>query len=173
MCSSNKTAPLVLLAPAFAGIYFSYLYLPPVGEVLPIECGRVGNFFGQGMFVSGACAASLLLTIYCLKRVLIAAFEATSVALYFYFLSFLFSLPFLWFVCEPDWFNPHLYRIACWTHPIAFWAVPTASFLLDIHTNAPIRTYLIRSGIEMLVVFPAFMIVWNFYTFFALEWGWL
>ena len=87
------------------------------------------------------------------------------------------SLPYIWFLCEPDWFNPFLYRIFCWVGgPIAIWFVPTVSFVVDLAScwkAKSLKRYVVRSGIEIVIAFPVWQYFWAFFSFFILGWGWI
>ena len=160
------------------GLYFSFHYLPPIGEMPPFQPGRQEqNWIGQGGWAFAGYSFLLLAVAYCAKRVILVNCTRRWAAVYFFSSLIMLSLPYVWFLCEPDWFNSFIYRVSCWVGgPIAIWFVPTLSFLTDLcywGTAKPLKRYLIRSGIEAMVVFPVWAVFWAFFSFFVLDWGWI
>ena len=168
-------ASFVMLFPASLGLSFSIVYLPPMGEMPPsFENRRDGNWAGQGGLAGAYYSFLLLFIAYCIKRIIPTRCATISFGLYVYSLVILLSLPYIWFLCSSDWFQPHIYRVACWVgDPISIWFVPSVSFLADFHTRPSFRQYLIRSSIEMIVIIPIWVVFWVFFSFFALDFGWI
>ena len=167
----HVVAVLLLLA-IFGGVCLSSLFLPPIREMAQWGVEE-GNLVGQGGSVWAMYSLGLLLTLYAAKRQIVARNESSVWASYLFFLAFLASLPFLWFLCEPDWFHPHIYRWMCWYgDPLAFWVVPTGSFIVDLQTKPLLRAFLLRSVVEIIIIFPIWMICWVFLSFF-LGGGWI
>lgn len=167
-----------LLILAVLGLYFSCHYLPSIHEMPPWgSSGEDQNWVGQGGWAFLAYIALLLLAAYWAKRIILTHCVSRGTAVYFYVLLVTFSLPYIWFLCEPDWFNINIYRIACWAEgPIAILLVPTISFLADLlnHGSAKSNTYyVIRSAIEVLVIFPIWAFFWAWFSFWILGWGWI
>ena len=132
---------------------------------------------GQGGWAFAGYAALLLLVAYVAKRSFVTRCATRRSAVFRFSMLVLLSLPYIWFLCEPDWFNPHIYRVACWIGgPIAIWCIPTASFVIDLCVQGATKRwtlYLIRSVIELLVVFPIWAAPWAWFSFFVLGWGWI
>jgi hypothetical protein len=162
-----------------AAIKLSVRYLPPISE-MPTSLGdtREGqNWVGQGGWAFLGYVVSLLVVAYCVKRIILVYCARRLAAIEIFALLIASTLPYLWFLCEPDWFNPFIYRVSCWVGgPIALWLVPTVSFLVDLDSCGkpkPLKRYLVRAGIEIGAVFPLWAIFWAFFSFFILGWGWL
>ena len=143
-------ASVALLLPIAVGLYVSFRLLPPISQMPPdLGQGREGeNWIGQGGWAFLAFTIVLLIAAYSIKRIIVMRCDSRPLAVY-YFASFAaLSLPYIWFLCEPDWFNPFIYRISCWVGgPIAFWFIPTLSFLLDLglwNRPRPLKRYLLR-----------------------------
>jgi hypothetical protein len=119
----------------------------------------------------------LLGVAYRVKWHLLTRCTRPSTALYFCLLCLIVSLPYIWFLCVSDWFNPFLYRASCWIGgPVAIWTVPVASFLVDLccwGKPKRLNRYLIRSGIEIFLGFPLWAFFWAMLSFFVLGWGWM
>jgi hypothetical protein len=175
---TNATVATVgLLVPAVLGLCVSIHCLPPIHE-LPRGSSREGqNWIGQGGWVIPAYIALLLLAVYGAKRIILTRCVRRWTAVYFYCALVMLSLPYIWFLCEPDWFNRNMYRIACWAGgPIAILVVPTISLLVDLfnHGSAKSNTYYVsRSAIEILVIFPIWAFIWAWFSFWILGWGWI
>jgi hypothetical protein len=171
-------ASIVVLIAIALGWYWSFRCLPPIEEKPPWKSERYGkNWFGHGGWAFVGYTAFLLLTVYSAKWLIVTYCVTRRAAAYWFGLLVGLSAPYIWFLCEPDWFNPFLYRVSCWVGgPIAIWFIPTVSFFIDLsHLGArpPLRHYLLRSGIEIVVIFPIWVILWGFFSFFVLEWGWI
>lgn len=73
------------------------------------------------------------------------------------------SLPFVWLALSMAWYNPFVYRIACWFgDPINIWFIPTVTFVIDWRRGKNISTwwYLARSVIEIIVIGTLWQILW-------------
>jgi hypothetical protein len=163
-----------------ASIRLSARYLPPISEMPPFDLGGARheqNWIGQGGLAFAGYAFLLLAAAYCVKWIILTNCTRRLTAVHLFSLFGILSLPYIWFLCEPDWFNAFIYRISCWIGgPIAIWFVPTVSFLVDLRScRAPksVNRYLIRSGVEVLVAFPLWAIFWAFFSFWILGWGWI
>jgi hypothetical protein len=163
---------LVVTAAASIGIWLAVAYLPPI-EGYPERFGPVGNWFGQDgllLFV-----VPLFVGIYTAKRLFLRRLPASRSVMW-YILIVIASLPYIWFFVVVDWYNYFIYRIACWIgYPIAIWAVPTCTFLIDKSASGgpTTRRYLIRSAIEIVLVIPVWAYFWAVFSFWILEWGWI
>jgi hypothetical protein len=169
---------VVLLAVAALGLVVSFRCLPAICEMPSLGSGRYGqNWVGQGGWAFIAYTGFLLLAAYAAKRYLLGRFRTKGNAAGYFSLLVLLSLPYVWFLCDPDWFNPNIYRIDCWIGgPITVWFVPIISFVVDFCGKSPAKPwkhYLIRSGVEILIVFPIWAVFWSFFSFFVLGWGWI
>jgi hypothetical protein len=156
----------------------SFRYLPCIGEMPPWGSDREGkNWIGQGGWAFVGFTILLLLVAYSFKRTIVIRCSTKGNASKFFFLFIMLSLPYIWFFCEPDWFNRFIYRISCWIGgPIDIWFVPTISFLVDLYnqdTPKSLKKYIIRSAVEVLVIFPVWTVFWAFFSFFVLGWGWI
>ena len=168
-------APWILVA---LGWYWSFRCLPPINEPpLWLPSGQEQNWIGQGGWAFAGYSLLLLVVAYCIKRVVLTHCSRRGTAAYFFSLFILLSLPYVWFLCEPDWLNCFVFRVSCWVGgPIGVFFVPTVSFLVDFcnwNTPKPLGRYLIRSGIEILVAVPIWVVSWTYFSFFILQWGWI
>ncbi len=171
---------LALLATAVAGLYLAFSTLPPIGDP-PVEFdgpddqGPNRNWFGQtGWWLLGH-AILLLLAVYSAKWLILRAGRSRAEAAGWYGLVLLATLPYFWFFIEPDWYNAHVFRIACWLDgPFAILLVPSVSMLLDLQSADPPSgsLYVSRSAVE-LVLIPVWVYFWAFFSFFCLGWGWI
>jgi hypothetical protein len=106
----------------------------------------------------------------------VVRFRGTAV--YFFLMFFAFSLPCIWFLCEPDWFSNDSLTISCWVwFLVAVWFVPTVSFIIDLSvwstTPKPLMRHLKRSAFEVIVAFPIWVVVWGLFAIHVLEWGFI
>jgi hypothetical protein len=168
---------VALLCAGALGVYFSVQTLPPITEGPPPlkeDTNRRENWIGQTGWAISCNRFVLVAAAYCVKRVVLSRCTRGQ-AIYLYSASLLLSLPYIWFLCEPGWFNPFLYRVYCWVgRPIALWFVPTVSFLSDVRRGVgALKRYLIRSGVEVLVLYPLWLYFWTFFSICILGWGWL
>ena len=169
---------VALLLVIVVSFVISFRLLPPISE-MPVRIGdtREGkNWFGQPTISAYGFSIVLLVVAYWIKRALLTKCNRW-VAILFFALFFLASLPYIWFLCESDWFNPFIYRISCWLGgPIAIWMVPTISFIVDLcrwPTATPLQYYLIRSVYEVMIIVPLWLFFWVFFSVFVLGWGWI
>ncbi len=161
-----------------AGFALAFRLLPPIFEMpVPIGDPREGkNWLGQSPIAAFVFSVALLVVVYAIKRVLLTRCNRRTAA-WFFTLFFFLSLPYIWFLCEPEWFNPFIYRIGCWLGgPIAIWAVPMTSFVVDLCRWPMVHTwqyYLIRSVYEVMIIVPFWLCFWGFFSVFVLGWGWI
>jgi hypothetical protein len=182
---SAKVVIIALLVPIALGLSLSVRYLPPINEFPPSGSVREGqNWVGEGGWAFARNAVLLLVVVYTVKRLVLTRCSTRGVAVCFFsllvmlsLLLVMLSLPYIWFLCEPDWFNRFIYRIACWVGgPIAIWFVPSISFLVDLPTHSavrPLKWYFVRSAIEIVVAIPIWVIFWALFSFWVLDWGWI
>jgi hypothetical protein len=173
-------AALVLLFPIALGLYLSFRYLPSIHEMPPRlgESSREGqNWIGQGGGAFAGYTALLLVAAYSFKRILLTSCKRRWIAVYYFAMFFLLALPYAWFLCEPDWFNPFVFRKLCWIGgPVAIWFVPAVSFVVDLclwDRAQPLNIYLLRSGVEIVLLIPLWTLFCAFFSFFVLGWGWI
>jgi len=155
---------LALMAAANIGWLCAIRYLPAFSGY-PQSFGAEANWFGQPASSLALYGIPLLLGIYAAKRMLLRRRGVLRAELW-YSLMILASLPYIWFFVVIDWYNHFIYRIECWVgYPIAIWAVPTCTFLIDRSASAGPTThrYLIRSAIEIFVVIPLWLYFWAFF----------
>jgi hypothetical protein len=160
----------VAVAAASTGFGLAFVYLPPITGY-PATFGRPGNWFGQPVY---GYAAGFLLFIYAVKQAILR--QLPSPALGWYVLLVLCSLPYIWFFVVLDWFNRQVYHVECWIgYPITFLTIPTVSFLKDrLNPDGPsIAWYLIRSAIEIFILFPLWIVAWGFISLYFLGWIWI
>jgi hypothetical protein len=167
-----------MLIPIALEIFWSFRLLPPIWEIPPDLSDREDqNWVGQGGWAFAINSFSLLLIAYLLKRLIVTFCKTRGMAVYWFSLVVGLSLPYVWFLCEPDWFNSQVYREACWIGaPIAVWFIPTLSFLVDLYfmgTKPPLETYLVRSTIEIAMIFPIWILFWVHFNIFVLGWVWI
>jgi hypothetical protein len=172
-------ALMALVAVLGAAIKSSVHYLPPIGEMPPhLGDTREGrNWIGQGGSAFAGYSFLLLGVAYGVKRLILTCCTRRLPAVLLFLLFVILSLPYIWLLCEPDWFNPFIYRVSCWIGgPIAIWFVPTVSFVVDLcfwGTARPFNHYLIRSAVEVALAFPLWVVIWNLFSFWILGWGWI
>jgi hypothetical protein len=171
---------LSVLPLSLVGYCAAWLFLPSIlsdpADFDSAEARITGNWFGpagRGSVIS--CAAALVFLVYVVKYYVVRYKRELRPSLYWSFLVFV-SLPFIWFFVVIDWFNPHVFRIACWLDAfLAFWPVPTVSFLVDASSDKPIHPgyFVLRSLAEILLGMPIWAVFWIFFSFFILGWGWI
>ena len=172
-------ALLLIVAIVAASIKSSVRYLPSISESPPpLGQGHEDrNWIGQGGWAFLGYTSALLAATYGLKRFILARCTRRLAAAELFALFVASSLPYLWFLCEVDWFNPFLYRVSCWVGgPIMFWFVPVVSFLVDLGSCGKPKSlthYLIRSAIEIVIAVPLWAYLWAMFSFWILEWGWI
>lgn len=172
-------ALLLIVSILAASIKFSLRYLPPMSEMPPsLGEGHEGqNWIGQGGWGFAGYTFLLLGATYGLKRIILARCKRRLAAAELFAIIVVSSLPYLWFLCEADWFNPFFYRVTCWVGgPIMFWFVPVVSFLVDLRTcrkPKALTRYLIRSAVEVVIAFPLWAYLWTMFSFWILGWGWI
>ena len=169
-------AAAALLIPALLGLYLSCRRLPSIydTEARGASTREERNWIGQtGGIVTFGYPFALVLTAYCVKRVILTVIRWPVTAAYFFAVFVAISLPYIWFLCEPDWFNNSCETISCWLwFPIGIWTIPTGSFLYDLisgQTAQPIQRYLFRSLVEI-AVWPIWMVTWAWFACLALRW---
>jgi hypothetical protein len=153
------------------GFALALRYLPPI-KGYPATFGPNANWFGQP--VSGY-VAGLLLFVYAAKWPMLRQLPSTR-ALWWYALLVMCSLPYIWFFVVLDWFNRQVFHIECWIgYPITIWTIPTVSFIKDrLNPDGPsFAWYLIRSAIEIFILFPISVVVSGFISLYLLGWIWI
>ena len=162
-----------------ATIRLSVRYLPPMNEPPPFagDARQGQNWVGQGGLAWAGYLLLLLGAAYCIKWLVLARCARRLAAINLFAMFIVLSLPYIWFLCEPDWFNRFIYRESCWIGgPIAIWFVPAVSFLVDLRfweKALPLSGYLVRSGAEVLIGIPLWASVWGLFCFWILGWGWI
>jgi hypothetical protein len=171
---------MALVAALLGSIELSSRYLPSISEMPPFELGNPRqdrNWFGQGGWAFAGYGFSLLIAAYVFKWFVFAWCRRRLTASQLFSFFIILSLPYVWFLCEPDWFNPFIYRQMCWIGgPIGVWFVPLVSFTVDLCSWKKARclkNYVMRSGLEVLVVIPLWTCFWAIFSFFILGWGWI
>jgi hypothetical protein len=164
-------------AAASAGIYFALKYLPPVGSRSPWPPTAMSstNWMGQSAGVAYALGGVLLVIIYVAKFIITRLTHSTPVLIAWYCLLVALSLPCIWFFVDTDWWNPFVYRLACWVGlPVGIWLVPTYSLWLDASAaeRPSLRQYCWRSVVELLLLVPVFVVALNV-LMFVIGWGWI
>jgi hypothetical protein len=126
---------------------------------------------GAVWFYSGA--AALLVGLYAVKA-LVLRYTARPWTTVLFALALGAGVPAAW-ALDPDWNNPHVFRVAILVGtPVGLLAVPLASFLFDSArgTSERPRGRLVRAAIELLVVVPAWFFSWLVVQVFVLGWVW-
>jgi hypothetical protein len=174
----NWSVSAAFLIPVALGWYVSYRYLPGIDERQPWWplASAHKNWLGQeGCVVLYGYPFSLLVASYCAKRIILTHCTKRGTAAYFFSLLVALSLPFIWFLCESEWFNNSSITLCCWVwRPVAIWFVPAMSFLLDLFDwgmPKPLKPYLKRSVVEVVVAFPIWAVIWGLFALYILEWG--
>jgi hypothetical protein len=113
--------------------------------------------------------------LYLAKAAVIRQRTRPSIAILWFVLLLALAVPVTW-AADTDWNNPHVYQVGIWVGtPVAFLAVPAASFAADLWTLA--RRGRPRSAWwylpEVLIVFPVWVYYWAFFSFYILGWGWI
>ncbi len=125
----------VIVAVVAAGIRFSARYLPPISAAPPPlgEIREGQNWLAQGGGAYVIYSFLLLVVVYCMKRIILDRCTRRLAAVELFALLAALSLPYIWFLCEPDWSNSFIYRVSCWFGgPITIWLVPVVSFVVDL-----------------------------------------
>jgi hypothetical protein len=167
-----------LAACAAAGITFAVRKLPGLLDPPPDlhEDGGWVTWLGQGVPAAWTLAFLLLVVIYAAKWGVGYVAPGRQMAVALYGLIVACSLPYIWFLVVVDWKNPFVFRFSCWLYyPVGVWLVPTASFAWDTAKGHPPSrgAYLLRSAIEIGIVFPVWAQMWAWVSFFLLGGGWI
>ncbi len=171
-------ALIVFVAVLLGAIKFSAHYLPSIGAIPPpLGEPQWQNWVGQGDGAYILNSFLLLFVVYCAKWTMLAHCTRRLAAIELFILLFALSLPYIWFLCEPDWSNPLVYRVSCWFGgPITIWTIPAISFLVDLRNCGKSKSwkrYFVRSAIEVVVAFPVWAIFFAYFSFFMVGWGWI
>lgn len=151
--------------------------LPPINEPLGFSVGwRHGNWFGQAGWQLYLMAFELQAGLVVVRYFLVSGVLSKSVALLGYSLLVTALLPIIWLFLVTDWFNPHIFRVACWVgDPIGHLTVATVAFGVYLTRPQPptLTQYLWRSLLEVFVVYPEWFYGWAIFSFFFLGFGWI
>jgi hypothetical protein len=140
----------------------------------PLPHGFNQNWIGQRAAVARLNAFLLLVFIYGVKY-LIELSAVRWVRVYYFTMLVVASLPCIWLLVVIDWWNEHVFPIACWVYyPVGLWFIPAASFALDTvrMDSSSLRWYTVRSCVELLLMLP-WMYFWVFFSFLFLGGGWI
>lgn len=132
-----------------------------IGNVNETQLNR--NWFGMGMWESFFLAYPLLVAIYFAKWRL-RKIENDRLVWSWYWLSFVLSLPYIWFLVTGTWHTPFFSRISGWIgEPVRVWFLPTCSLMRDRNRKGdlPLFWYVARSLVEVVVLYPAWCVVWS------------
>jgi hypothetical protein len=166
-------ALLLIVSVLASAIKFSGRHLPSISEPPPPlgEIREGQNWIGQGGGAYVFYSFALLVVVHCVKWTIFARCNRRLAALELFALMAALSLPYIWFLCEPDWSNSFIYRESCWFGgPITIWTIPAISFLVDLGSCGrpkSLKRFLIRSAVEIGAAFPLWAIFWAFFSFFV------
>jgi hypothetical protein len=172
-------AVMVIVSVLGAAIRFSARYLPSIKDNPPLlgETHQWQNWVGQGDGAYILNSFLLLVVVYFAKWIILDRCTRRLAAVELFAVLVALSLPYIWFLCEPDWTNPFVYRVSCWFGgPITIWFIPAVSFIVDLGSfgkTKSLKRYSIRSAIEAVIAFPVWAIGWAYFSFFILGWGWI
>lgn len=168
LCAS---APFLLIA--VIGLFISFATLPGINEPVPRPSNPSHNWMGGDYSVIRIFALWFFAVVYLVKWMLLLC-DNKGIAIYLFFITFLLSLPYLWFLVEPAWNNLHVYRISCWVGgPFSFWVIPSLSFAIDLKfKNAHPINFIVRYLIELGVILPIWLYVW-FFIELVLGWAYI
>jgi hypothetical protein len=173
-------AIMVVVAVLIGNSMLASYYLPPIHELWPLHVHHPReeqNWIGQGGWAFARYAVLLVAVAYIVKWFACTCCKRRWTAVHIFSFFIALSLPYIWFLCVIDWFNPFLYRVSCWVgYPIAIWFVPLVSFVVDLYfwkKTKSLKYCLIRIGVEVFIVFPLWIYFWAFFSFFILGWGWI
>ena len=175
---ATALAALGAVACAAVGIWLAVTNLPAISAPPPAigHGDPTVTWGGQGVGAAYGLGFVLLLIIYAAKPWIPRIASSVPETIAWYALGVACSLPYIWFLVVLDWQNPFVFRLACWVYcPLAFWVVPTVSFAWDVTRRRPLPwgVYFRRSFVEVVVVVPAWIILWLFASFFFLGGGWI
>lgn len=157
---------LYMLAVA-AALAVGYLVLP---AVLPpryrVEAHWGGGgvtWFGHPPVVARASAAGLLALMYGGRFAILRGARGRAAACEWFAVLLAAAVPAVWLFAETDWDNQAVSPPSVWVgSPIALLAVPTAGFGYDVARGRrpTARGYAARSAVEVLVLVPAWVVLW-------------
>jgi hypothetical protein len=113
--------------------------------------------------------------LYIAKAAIIRHSPSVSAAVLWFAPLLALAVPVTW-AADHDWDNQHFYPVMIWVGgPVMVLAVPTASFAVDLWSRGrfgrPRSTWWYLP--EVLLVMPAWVYFWVFFSFYILGWGWL